>query len=365
MVSKDTLKGYILEEILAYLIRNTGYKLLVDVLQDPRELVRRGNGLRVKGRGSTHQADVLGQLRWIPAFTFPIRLFVEAKFRNKKTGIDVIRNAVGVLADVNQNNFPTLSSKFFYPKYQYVFSVFSTSGFSPDATKMAVAHQISLIDLNIREFDALRHAIETAVESIFEGEDVRAEDNDRLIEENNVQPNVKVIRFVIRRELGTWPLGVPFSEEGDVNLIPKIGDLLDTTRSYGELFVGMVNGPFMLLLSAENKQDFIEYAKLYPRHKVAIRWGTQNDDGRTWRIVPVDSESRHQGYQLSFRLPEVLAKYIFGTQSEIQERAYKTKERIFSDITIYRHDDGDDHLFRLEYDPEETRRMVEEERFME
>jgi len=29
-ISKETLKGYILEEILAYLIRTTGYELLVD-----------------------------------------------------------------------------------------------------------------------------------------------------------------------------------------------------------------------------------------------------------------------------------------------------------------------------------------------
>lgn len=100
-INKDTLKGYILEEVLAYLIRTTGYKLLVDASQDPRDLENRGNGLVVKGRGAVHQVDVLGELQWIPAFTFPLRLFVEAKFRRGKTGIDAVRNAVGVLLDVN------------------------------------------------------------------------------------------------------------------------------------------------------------------------------------------------------------------------------------------------------------------------
>lgn len=354
VVSKDTLKGYILEEVLAYLIRNTGYKLLVDPSQDPRELEWRGNGLRVKGRGATHQVDVLGQLRWIPAFTFPIRLFVEAKFRNGKTGIDVVRNAVGVLADVNQNNFPTIDSILFYPRYQYVFAVFSTSGFSDDATKMALAHQISLIDLNTTEFDTLKEAIRNTADTICEGENLPDEDN-------NAQANVKTIRSVIRRALGTWPMDVPLAEENDDNLMRKMANVITTTRNYGELFVGMANGPFMLLLKAENQQNFIDYVRRRPRHRVTIRWGTQGDDGRTWRIIPVETDNI-QRYELSFRLPDILAEYIFNVQTQVQERAYVAKESFFSEISIYRHIDGSDHLFRLEYDANETKRMVDEER---
>ena len=78
-ISEESLRGYILEEVLAYLIRTTGYELLVDPSQDPRELGRKGSGLVVKGRGAVHQVDVLGELKWIPAFTFPLRLIVEAK----------------------------------------------------------------------------------------------------------------------------------------------------------------------------------------------------------------------------------------------------------------------------------------------
>ncbi|CAH0280792.1 hypothetical protein SRABI80_03710 [Peribacillus frigoritolerans] len=48
---------------MAYLIRNTGYQLIVDKQQDPIELKNRGNGLVVVGRGGEHQADVLGQLQ--------------------------------------------------------------------------------------------------------------------------------------------------------------------------------------------------------------------------------------------------------------------------------------------------------------
>lgn len=69
-MQRDAAHGYVLEEVLAWLIRNAGYRLLVDPIQDERELARRGAGLVVRGRGGVHQADVLGELAWIPAFTF-------------------------------------------------------------------------------------------------------------------------------------------------------------------------------------------------------------------------------------------------------------------------------------------------------
>lgn len=71
-ISRDSLRGYVLEELLAKLIQNTGYRPLADASQDPDELENRPNGLAVRGRGGAHQVDVLGELLWIPAFTFPI-----------------------------------------------------------------------------------------------------------------------------------------------------------------------------------------------------------------------------------------------------------------------------------------------------
>ena len=59
-MSVDSLAGYIIEELLAYLIRNTGYRLLTDASQDPREMRNQYNGLNVIGRGALHQVDVLG-----------------------------------------------------------------------------------------------------------------------------------------------------------------------------------------------------------------------------------------------------------------------------------------------------------------
>jgi hypothetical protein len=207
-ISKDTLKGYILEEVLAYLIRHTGYKLLVNSSQDPRDLDNRGNGLVVKGRGGVHQVDVLGQLEWIPAFTFPLRLFVEAKFRSDKTGIDAVRNAIGVLIDINQNNSPTREQKIFPQKYQYVYALFSASGFSRPAIEMAFAHQISLIDLSGDEFDGLRNVISQSADIIvgqINRQDYNESDEQEVYGQGELVLNV---RNILRSALETMPPGV-------------------------------------------------------------------------------------------------------------------------------------------------------------
>ena len=50
-LSLATLRGYVLEEVLARLIQNTGYRLLVDASQDAEELRNLPNGLAIRGRG--------------------------------------------------------------------------------------------------------------------------------------------------------------------------------------------------------------------------------------------------------------------------------------------------------------------------
>ena len=47
---------------------------------------------------------MLGEFAYTPAFSLPIRLFLEAKFYTTPCGLDVVRNALGVIPDVNQNS---------------------------------------------------------------------------------------------------------------------------------------------------------------------------------------------------------------------------------------------------------------------
>lgn len=211
MVGRASLKGYLLEEIIAYLIQNTGYNLLVDPIQDSRELEKKGNGLVVKGRGAVHQADVIGQLAWIPAFTFPIRLFVEAKCTNNKTGIPEVRNAVGVLADINQNYSPIREKGDSFQHFSYRYALFSTSGFTSTASDMALAHQISLIDLSGPDFEDIRklldHVADVLIDQLKSNE---INEDDNYISNQSLQKNEKsllqLFRLYMRKILKTWPL---------------------------------------------------------------------------------------------------------------------------------------------------------------
>lgn len=54
MSTREQLQGYLLEEALAWVLRHSGYALLVHESQDPDELTHNGNGLCVKGRGAEH-----------------------------------------------------------------------------------------------------------------------------------------------------------------------------------------------------------------------------------------------------------------------------------------------------------------------
>jgi hypothetical protein len=343
-ISIDSLAGYILEELIAYLIRNTGYRLLVDETQDPRELKNLYNGLNVRGRGALHQVDVLGELLWVPAFTFPLRLMIEAKCRRKKTGTEVVRNMMATLIDVNQKHFPTLESDALdapVPKYTYVGAIFSASGFSDPASKLALAHGISLIDLNTTELSDLVKASRRAAKEI--------------LQPTGVQPftssNVEVIRGVRRRlrtRLATEPLeSAPLTSEEvlpDDPLTPAVSIALETA----ELFVGMAAGPYILVLKADDPTSFLQYTQERPAHDVSIHWSRRDNSGRTWFIRPVH---RPAAYRLWFKLPEQLVMWIFKSESA-RKNALVAKELFFSTISIYRHSEGRDSLIRLRYAPQ-------------
>jgi hypothetical protein len=148
-------------------LRYSGYRLLTSPDDDRDELGWAGNGLLVRGRGADHQADVLGEFTFVPPFSLPIRLFVEAKYRNAARGLQVLRNAHGVVRDVNENFVRRSAAGRPRRRYQYLYSLFSTSGFTANAQEYAIAHQICLVDLSGDAFEWLRTAADHAAHQVF------------------------------------------------------------------------------------------------------------------------------------------------------------------------------------------------------
>lgn len=342
-ISRDTLRGYVLEELLAKLIQNTGYRLLADASQDPEALEDRSNGLAVRGRGGLHQADVLGELLWIPAFTFPIRLFVEAKARSQRCGIGDVRNALGVVSDVNQNVGRAPGARgALVPRFTYRYALFSTSGFSSPAAEYALAHQISLVDLSAAEFHDIVSLADEITDTFYP---------DRT-GPSRAGGFVNQLRARIRVELGTWPDGVP-PPEIDIGAAwnDVQGRLRERIDAIGELFVGMANGPYLLLLRARDPMRVIETLDSDPTQQVSIHWSPSVAGGQRWTVT-LDGRPGHS--ELTFALPAAVAEWIFDPDAEPRSRAVQFKRQFLSTITIYRHVEGRDRLYRLQYSPDQA-----------
>ena len=255
---------------------------------------------------------------------------------------------VAALLDINQNNAPSRqpTSKSAAPparKYSYVGAIFSSSGFSSHAADFALAHAISLIDLNDAVFSDLVKRIQAAASAFSVTVKRGTEHSTGLV--------VKRLRQHLRSALRTQPPDAPVelfqdSFAGGESVQPAV----DAAREVGELFIGTAAGPYMLVLKADDPVAFTSYAVEHPTHEVDIHWSPLHDEGRTWQIQPRDGRL----YQLSFRLPQRLADWIFNSRNP-RRVAMSVKGEFFSSISIYRHIDERDQIISLKYEP---RRIV-------
>ena len=147
----NNLRGMLLEEAVLFLLRHSGYKTL-HAAGDDSSLVDGHSGLEVKGRGSKHQIDAVADYLIPQPFTHPQRLLVEAKHYSTDIGLNVIRNAVGVLKDVNEFWVPPVTSSTPIKRYHYQYAVVSGTNFTSNSQKYAFAQDIYLIPLGASSF---------------------------------------------------------------------------------------------------------------------------------------------------------------------------------------------------------------------
>jgi hypothetical protein len=272
VISESALRGYVLEELLAAYLKSSGYDLLVDEKQDAAALCGAGNGLRVRGRGADHQADVLGQLRLRLPFMHPLRLFVEAKYRADPTGLADVRNALGVVNDVNEHYSWSVaaSSTSTYVRYHYRYVLFSATGFTADAQRFAITQQISLVDLRGDAFEWILDA------SARVANELKA-----LAESASLTSfPVNQAREALRRALGTWPMeevadpedlaeavrrASQVGEKANGKLGLPAGALAEIAAHAGELdgrlYLGFTDAPYVILLQADDSEVADEFLR--------------------------------------------------------------------------------------------------------
>ncbi|MEV4078777.1 hypothetical protein AB0J43_00610 [Nonomuraea fuscirosea] len=343
------LRGYLLEEALAWLLRSSGYQLLVAAEQDPQDLVSEGSTLKVRGRGTAHQVDVLGEWAFNPAFSLPIRLFLEAKFYATPCRIDVIRNAHGVIHDVNENYAASGQSGRPRRRFQYSYALFSASGFSTDAQEYAVAHQISLVDLSSDSFAWLRALIYTTAGRLYA---------ERVRHHVTVFP-VTWMRTVLRRRLTT----------ADVHLLPTVTTQAALFRMAAErvleefvagllhheeteLLIGFPSAPFIIPLKVDDKRRFVAHADAHPIHPVRIR-RLGHEPQVEWALSPWGDEA---AYTLRFTMPTHIERWITETEDQRVRRSRAVKSDFLSNITVYRMEGDEPRIYQLQYETTQFRR---------
>lgn len=288
----------------------------------------RNNGLNVRGRGGYHQVDSLGEFKFTLSLMNPMRLFVEAKYysENKKVGIDKVRMGIGILQDVN-TNYVTLemsNEELSFIKYDYHYSIFSKFGFTEDAQRLALAHNISLMDLSCSRFEGVLRLISDIVDELFGSEtDILGDDFKKF--KNQFR------RFINR--------------EGRVRGFERtelMNDLLLNIKKQS-IYIASIRSSQKIFLYPDDDRAFQESLRNNPNQYVTITWNNVDGD---WFIKPVD-----ESYTLVFRLPSLFKNQVIDMMS--------LKENKFRVISFIAYLDGENPtLCTLKFDKDATLDLI-------
>lgn len=319
MAKLSAIKGLLLEEILLNLLRETGYLPVNDITNDPT--LKQGHaGIEVKGRGWNHQIDAIADFQMTPPFSYPIRLLLEAKFYTPTVGIDVVRNAVGVLKDVNEFWVSNSLTKISKPRFHYQFAIFTSSSFSNPAQRYAFAQDIYLIKLeNNKYLLPIVNAIGNLTYQNFNG-----------TSEDSININLLELRAKMRESLKNNNQNTlsEYVQEENFNT-NTFDDLFQSIQSLQLSFLGMFGQRFPVFLTPSPTFN-INYLIRNPF--IRICW-----DDDYWYIVKSHANCRNLDEAdiiFSFDLPNDLFELYADNKMLTESRALALKEELMSSIQI-------------------------------
>ncbi|MEZ9744147.1 hypothetical protein AB4320_05590 [Vibrio splendidus] len=317
MATIGQIRGAVLEEAVLFLLDKVGYK----IVRNPSDSISHvdiemnSSGLELRGRGTWHQIDAIAEQHHTPAFTYPLRLLVEAKYyTTKKVGVDVVRNSVGVHKDLSENYFSIThgSARKSGIRFNYQSAIFSVSGYTRRAVEYAVAHQIFLIEYkNIALIEPIISGIGRLEESSFTEDGIS---------------NLTVIRQHFLRLLnGDNAISSLLTEEGQQILQSSI---IAPLSNIGGSYFGMLQGRWPLhLLTAERLPE-----NAFVNDTVRCRL-SRNNQGQ-WYFSPTEfTLDSPNWFELEFNLPPELAQLI-AEQHGDREGIANTKSENFSFIAL-------------------------------
>ncbi|MEW5832728.1 MAG: hypothetical protein AB1763_07825 [Campylobacterota bacterium] len=319
MATIYAIKGLLLEEVLLKLLRETGYLTVDDATGDPTLKIGR-SGLEVKGRGWNHQIDAIADFIMSPPFSYPIRLLLEAKFYTSKVGIDIVRNAVGVLKDVDEYWVSNDRNPISKPRYHYQYAIFTSSSFTNPAQRYAFAQDIYLIKLeNNKYFLPIIDAIRNLTFQDFHG-----------TSDDSININMSELRRAIRHSLRSNDRNILMDYATSNRLDQSIfNEIFQSCHSLSLSYLGMLGNRFPVFLTPSPAFD-INYLLRNPR--IRICW-----DDNYWYLVNDHANCRRlreEDILFSFDLPGELFELYAENNMLTQHRALELKRELMSNIQI-------------------------------
>lgn len=338
MANISQIRGALLEEAVLYLLEKFGYKTIEAAAAHHDESIRVSHsGLEVRGRGSWHQIDAIASFMSSPAFMYPLRLMVEAKCyqKHRPVGIEIVRNAVGVLKDISENYFSISrdGGDVQVPRFNYHSAIFSTSGYTSGAISYAIAHQVFLI-----QYERVP-AIEPLVDAVMQFD----ENCVTGLGSNSISEVRKRYRSAIRDQV--YEMDMPrFISRRGIELIN--GTLVDSLARIQGSYFGMLQGRWPLHLLTSKPLPPIAFMS------DSVRCHVTGRETGEWKFTPAEFREHEDGwFELEFNLPEGIASLVAENWRD-REAVANIKQQHFSYIDLSGRIGNIQRSVRLELDQE-------------
>lgn len=230
------------------------------------------------------------------------------------------------------------------PKYNYNYAIFSTSGFTGDAQRLALAHKIKLIDLSSGYYSWIRDFINQIV--------------DRLFSRNNDDISSRVFND-FKEDFSRWINNLNYNQldrwfDFDYQL-SDVNEFVNQMQNVRSIYIASTKSSQIIAFIPDNDDEFRNSLLRNPHQKVTITWNENEND--VWIVRP---NGNYVQYRLTFQLPSIIRDYIFNNSVNQYESAYDEKTRSFGMLSFIAYLDGENPtLCTLEFDEEETKCRVE------
>lgn len=314
MPTSGQIRGMLLEEALLFLLRKSGYKTVDAVDRHDTTLSKIGAGMQVQGRAIKHQIDAIADYTITPPFSYPNRLLLEAKNYSGTVGIEIVRNALGTIRDIDEYWIPTKKSIPAKKRFHYQYAIATTGNFSPDAEKFAFAHDIYLMPLaRDRYFQPIISEINSFTD------EVRVFEIDRPL-------NMKKLRSAIRENLQL--MSDHFSHPASLRLTQEALQLFQrlviVCKQIDNGFIALINRKFPVFLVPN---PVIKLSEIIQNGEISVRiyW-----DHEGWYIKSAQNDQS----LFSFDIPEEVLRLYMDGNILPASRALDLKEENLAEIQL-------------------------------